>query len=156
MYIRLTPVTVIIFLNSYFIPFFKNFRYWKTKTDFTDANIEQTVNAYSITIKPYKKATNDKKPIKICLQKCKYLGVRPGGLEMKMLQSGKSIVTSAGQKITPEDVQKITPEDVEFKKDIVEDKPLTYLFVDIPSVDYLPNLVNEAFLQSKHEGIQFF
>ena len=75
---------------------------------------------------------------------------------MKMLQSGKSIVTSTGQKITPEDVQKITPDDVELKKDIVEDKPLTYLFVDIPSLDYLPNLVSEAYLQSNHEGIQFF
>ena len=69
---------------------------------------------------------------------------------MKMLQSGESIVTKDGQKVTPGDVQKITT------PDIVEDKPLTYLFVDIPSVDYLPNLVSEAYLQSKHEGMPFF
>ena len=41
--------------------------------------------------------------MKICLQKCRALGVRPGGLEMKMLQSGESIVTRDGRKVTPDD-----------------------------------------------------
>ena len=86
--------------------------------------------------------------MKICLQKCRALGVRPGGLEMKMLQSGESIVTRDGRKVTPEDVQKIS----NTSPDIVEEKPLTYLFVDIPSVDYLPILLNDAYLQSNHEG----
>ena len=105
-----------------------------TSTDIREGEkieINQTVNSYIVTIKP--------KSAKLDVQKCIALGVKPGPL-MGMLKSGKTITLEDGRKVTPEQVLG------------VEQSPTTYLFVDCPSAEYIPQLLNEPLLQSDHKG----
>ena len=111
------------------------FRYGKFEFHSEQIEINQTVNCYVVNIKP-------KKPEKyLDIQKCIASGVKPG-IMMKMLKKGETIELAGGRKVTKEDFT--TTKSADYLK--------TYLFVDCPTTDYIPNLLNEPFLQSNHTG----